>query len=264
MPNGHECQLSALVVAHNEETRLAACLDKLSFADEIVVVLDKCTDGSRDIALSYTDRIVEGSWELEGPRRNAGIDFCRGEWIIEVDADEHIPAELGREVREVVATSEHSRHLLPVDNMIGQRLVRYGWGASFGKGSYAGLFRRGTKIWGDQRVHPSLELTGSQGARLTGRVIHYVDRDTHDMIRRLNNYTSARAKDLVDSGDIGSLANNVRRFFSRFYKCFVSRKGYKEGRMGLLIALCAGLYPLLSYLKAAIALENRKRGPSHD
>ena len=38
-------QLSALVVAYNEEARLAACLDGLTFADETVVVLDKCTDG---------------------------------------------------------------------------------------------------------------------------------------------------------------------------------------------------------------------------
>jgi glycosyltransferase involved in cell wall biosynthesis len=50
--------LSALVVAHNEEDQLADCLACLSFADEIVVVLDRCTDGSRDIARRYTDRII--------------------------------------------------------------------------------------------------------------------------------------------------------------------------------------------------------------
>ena len=39
--------LSALVVAHNEEHNLVDCLDSLKFADQIVVVLDKCTDGSK-------------------------------------------------------------------------------------------------------------------------------------------------------------------------------------------------------------------------
>jgi len=42
----------------------------------------------------------------------------------------------------------------------------------------------------------------------------------------------------------------VRRIFSRFYKCYVGRKGYREGHYGFLIALFAGLYPILSYLKA--------------
>ena len=38
--------LSALVVARNEEARLAACLEKLAFADELVVVLDRSTPQS--------------------------------------------------------------------------------------------------------------------------------------------------------------------------------------------------------------------------
>src|SRR3546814_2057610 len=80
-------RLSALVVAHDEEARLADCLDALRFADEIVVVLDRCTDGSKAIAARYTDRLVEGAWPIEGERRNAGIAACTGDWIFEVDAD---------------------------------------------------------------------------------------------------------------------------------------------------------------------------------
>ena len=83
-------------------------------------------------------------------------------------------------------------------------------------------------------------------------MIHYVDRDISDMIRRLDRYTTAKAADLRDSGNIGSFAANVRRMFSRFYKCYIGRKGYKEGPYGFLIALFAGLYPILSYLKARL------------
>ena len=72
------------------------------------------------------------------------------------------------------------------------------------------------------------------------------------MIRRLDSYTTARAADLRESGNVGSLANNIRRFFSRFFKCYVGRKGYREGGYGFLIALFAGLYPLLSHLKARL------------
>jgi hypothetical protein len=44
----------------------------------------------------------------------------------------------------------------------------------------------------------------------------------------------------------------VRRIFTRFWKCYVGRQGYREGPYGFLIALCAGLYPILSYLKARL------------
>jgi hypothetical protein len=60
---------------------------------------------------------------------------------------------------------------------------------------------------------------------------------------------------LRDSGDIGSYVRNLRRIPTRFWKCYVSRKGYREGPYGFLIALCAGLYPILSYLKARLEKE---------
>ena len=243
-------KLSALVVAHNEEARLAACLEKLTFADEIVVVLDKCTDGSRDIALSFTDRLVEGSWPLEGKRRNEGIDFCRGVWIVEIDADEIVTPELAKEIRSLADGSPFDYHLIPVDNWVGAKLVRRGWGASFGKSAYVGLFRKGSKIWGHQRVHPQLILQGRQGPTLEHRLQHQVDRDFSDMIRRFDRYSTARALDLRDSGDIGSGFHNVRRVFSRFFRCYVARSGWREGGHGFLIAVFAALYPLVSYLKA--------------
>lgn len=247
-----KCVLSAVISVRNEEAQLAECLDGLVFADELVVLLDKCTDGSKDIAARYTDRLIEGDWAVEGDRRNAGIEACRGEWILEIDADERVPDELAREIRDVVSSTRHDWHCVPVDNYIGDRLVRYGWGAYFGKSAYPGLFRKGAKSWGRQRVHPALHFTGSEGPALTRPLLHYVDRDISDMMRRLDSYTTARARDIRESGGGGSFARNLRRMFSRFWKCYVLRKGYREGKYGFLIALFAGLYPILSYLKASL------------
>lgn len=242
-------KLSALVVAHNEEDQLADCLEALAFADELVVVLDKCTDSSDTIAALFTDRIVEGSWEIEGERRNTGLEACTGDWVIEVDADERVSPELAADIREAIKTEKFNYYLVPFDNYVGEHLVRYGWGAAWGVSAAPRLSRKGCKRWGMERIHPGLELTAPEG-RLTERMIHFVDRDISDMILRLDRYTTIRAQDLRQSGDIGSFGHNVRRIFSRFYKCFVGRKGYREGKYGFLIALFAGLYPILSYLKA--------------
>ena len=247
-------RLSALVVAHNEEAQLADCLERLSFADEIVVVLDRCSDGSRDIADRFGARLVEGAWEIEGPRRNAGIAACAGDWVLEVDADERVPAALAQEIRTAIEDAAPGYFLVPFDNYIGDRLVRYGWGASWGVNSAPRLFSRGAKRWGDQRIHPVLTLTGER-RRLRHRMVHFVDRDISDMIARLDRYSTARARDLRDAGDVGGLAGNVRRLFSRFWKCYVGRRGYREGGYGFLIALFAGLYPVLSHLKARLENE---------
>jgi glycosyltransferase involved in cell wall biosynthesis len=244
-------RLSALVVCRNEEARLKSCLERLGFADEIVVVLDRCTDGSKAIAAGFTSRLIEGAWPREGDRRNAGIDACSGDWIVEVDCDEHAPEGLGREIRAAIAGAAPGYFLIPFDNYVGTRLVRHGWGAAIGVSAAPRLFSKGAKRWGPERVHPRLELKGEK-RRLRTPIVHYVDRDISDMLRRLDRYTSARAADLRESGDIGSLAANLRRIFSRFFKCYVGRRGYREGGWGLLVALLAGLYPILSYLKARL------------
>ena len=50
-------ELSVLIVAHNEENIIRTCLSRLDFADEIVIILDNCTDATEDICKSFTDKI---------------------------------------------------------------------------------------------------------------------------------------------------------------------------------------------------------------
>src|ERR1700751_3121891 len=135
--------LSAVGGAHNEEAQLAACLERLRFADEVVVVLDRSTDRSAEIARSFGARIIEGAWELEGPRRNAGLDQCRSDWIIEIDADERVPPALAQEIRGAIAQGSSYIFLVPMANHIGAHRVRYGWGAYNGVAAKPILFRRG-------------------------------------------------------------------------------------------------------------------------
>lgn len=254
-PTGTPPTLSALVVAHNEEAQLADCLGTLGFADEIVVVLDKCSDGSKAIAATFTDRLIEGAWEIEGERRNTGIAACTGDWILEVDADERVPEVLAAEIRATIAATNPPAHfLVPYDNYVGTRLVKYGWGGSWGVNSTVRLFARGCKRWGNQRIHPAVEFEGARG-RLEHAMIHYVDRDIGDMIRRLDRYTAARAHDLRESGLKESFGRNVRRIFTRFWKCYVRRKGYREGHYGFLIALFAAIYPVIAWLRAKLDSE---------
>ena len=256
--------ITALVVARNEAARLPACLASLAQADAILVVLDRSTDASAAIARQHGARVLEGEWALEGERRNAGIAAATSDWVFEVDADEQVPPELWAAIRAVTATSAHAFHRIRIDNYVGGRLILHGWGGSFGTTLKPILFRRGAKRWRAQRVHPGLDWTGPKGTTLEGERItsagirHEVDHDISDMLKRLDRYSSAKAGDLLAAGNIGSLPDNIRRCLSRILKCYVARKGYKEGGWGLLVALCAGLFPLLSHLTARLEPERHR------
>ena len=253
-------KLSALICVHNEEQRLPACLAALSFCDEIVVVADRCSDGTEAIARQYGAVVVSGIFPIEGPRKHAGIARCTGDWILELDADEGVTPAFAQEIRDTVERADAADwYQIPIDNYVGDQLVRHGWGGSFGTASAARLFRRGMKSWKAERVHPGAKLDGVSGGRLTQPLRHMVDEDIADMFARLGRYTALKAQDLADSGKIKSVGDDAFRGVRRFFKCYVSRKGYKEGELGFLIALMAALYPILSNLRAREILRTRAK-----
>ncbi len=251
--------LSVVLCVHNEEQVLEACLQRLAFADEVIVLLDRCSDRSQDIARRYAHRLISGEFPLEGPRRATAVGAASGDWILEVDADEIVTAALAAEIRAMVNSEPAADFFqVPIENYVGDHLIRHGWGGSFGTTSVARLFRQGVKTWGLERVHPTVRFQGRQGPTLRHGIAHRVDTDIGDMMHRLERYTALRAADLSQKPR-GGVASNLFRALRRFYKCYVGRKGYREGDWGVLIALMAALYPLISTLRARLEAEGPGR-----
>ena len=252
-------KLTALVVARNEENKIASCLKRLKYADEIIVVLDRSKDKTKTIAKKFKAVIYEGSWKMEADRRNFGINKSKNNWVLEVDADEHVPKELFLEIREKLKNAIPGYFLIPFDNFIGKRRVRYGWGASWGVSAAPRLSFKGCKVWQKgQLIHPSIKLKGEK-KWLNNRILHYVDDNLNDMLKRLIRYTDLKSEDLINQKQkLPNFFIVLRKGISRFFKCYISRKGYKEGRIGFLIAVMASLYIVISYIKADEKM-NKKR-----
>jgi glycosyltransferase involved in cell wall biosynthesis len=249
----NKIRLSAVVVAHNEEYHLGDCLKTLSFVDELVVVLDKCSDKSKEIALKYTKNIVEGSWDIEGERRNIALDNCSGEWVLELDADERISENLKQEIISKISSNIECNFEAKIYNHIGNRLVKYGWLRSIAVYERQFIHRNGNKKYAEDRsIHPIANLVG-EVIMLDNPIIHYMDKDIADLINRFNRYTSLRANDVVSSGKEikkSELLSLLLSFINRFFKAFIKHKGYKDGGLGLFVSILCSSYDLVANLKA--------------
>lgn len=250
-------ELSALVVAHNEEANLPDCLAGLRFADEIVVVLDRCTDGSKAIAERIATRVIEGAWPIEGDRRNTGIAACRGRWILELDADERVHPALAELIRASLPWLPAGHVLVPIDNYIGSRLVQHGWVHPIGNSRRNTLFTRGDKSWGSGSVHPAITLGGqrsSLGDDLPPgqRISHLVDRDIADFVARIDRYSTALARDWRAKDMRFGFATALRKGLTRSFKSYTRRGGWREGPWGLFLATMACWCMLLAYFKASL------------
>ena len=252
-----DVRLSLLIVAHNEELQIADCIESGEFADEIIVLLDRSSDKTGLIAEGLGAKIIKGEWPDEGERRSAGIDGCSGDWVLELDADERVTPELAKEISGTLDFPLADYYIVPFKNFIGGRYVEFGWGAYNGVGAKAALFCRGKKQWHCGTVHPKITLEGKR-SEMVSCIEHYVDDDIEGMYARLNRYSSAAAVDALATGNIPSGFASFRRFFSRFLKSYYSKRGYREGFIGLALALFSALYPVLTYIKAQEGLEDNK------
>src|SRR3712207_1444686 len=99
-------QLTAAVLARDEAAVLAECLASLTFADEVLVLVDAATrDATRDIARAYGARVEERAFDTFAAQRDAALRLARGEWVLFVDADERVTPALRSEVLSRVADS---------------------------------------------------------------------------------------------------------------------------------------------------------------
>ena len=251
-------KLSALVCAHNDEARLADCLRRLDFCDEVVVVADRCTDRSQEIARQFGARVIDGIFPLESQRKTAGLAACLGEWVLEVEADEYVEGTLAYEIRAAI----HGRpggdwFDVPVNNFVGSTLVRRGWGSGLGEVMAARLYRRRVKRWKARRVDPAVVLEGRFAGELETPILRHAAPDVGHMMARLNHQTSLRAQDLADAGDAGDLPTDLISAIGRFWTSYVWRQGVREGELGFLIAMMAGLDAVLSGVRARELLKAR-------
>ena len=247
-----EATIAALVVVPNVGLTLEDCLKRLGWVDDILVVLESSTDETKNVVDKYKGRIVQCLWKTEGLSRNSGIDSCRADWILEIDTDGWITNELAEEIRETISDPYYDAYKLRVNNYIGGKLVTNGWGVDpFGKRSYIGLFKKGAKLWGSQRVSPDITVIGKQAPNeLKNPVISRKYENISAMLGQMDYFTTLRAKDLVENGEIASLVNSFGKFLYRFFKIYLRHGSYKEGGYGFMLALCTGLYPLVSNIKA--------------
>jgi glycosyltransferase involved in cell wall biosynthesis len=90
--------LSVIIPTFNEEETLPGCLDSVAFADEILVVDSFSTDGTLAMARGRGARVVQREYGYSAQQKNWAIPQARHEWVLLVDADERVTAELREEI----------------------------------------------------------------------------------------------------------------------------------------------------------------------
>ena len=239
--------LSVVVITKNEESRLRECLESAAWADEIVVVDDSSTDRTTAVAREFTDKVFERKMDIEGKHRNFAYQLTKNEWVFSLDADERVTPELREEITVLLnAGPTCNGYTIPRKNFVGKYWVRYG-------GMYPSaqlrLFRKDKFKYDEQaEVHPQAYMPDPRGA-LKSDILHYTYRDFSDAIAKLDRQTDLEAKKwLRENREVG-VFSVIRKMIDRFIRAYYSKKGYKDGVVGLFLAVNSSMYQFLSFAK---------------
>jgi len=242
-------RVSVVVITQNMEHVIAECLDSVAWADEIIAIDSHSTDATREICRQYTDKICRRMYHYAADQKNFGIRQATGDYVLIVDADERVSTELAAEIRRVLGGPR------PADVYhIPRRLIMHGRWIRFG-GEYPRaqprLFRNGTALYRNQRVHAPLEFDGSE-AVLRSDLLHHSYRDLSDLLKRMNTFSTRRAQDHVERG------RKIRWYHflwvgGIFVHKYLLRGGFRDGMLGLFHSTAMSLYVLSTYAKVCYA-----------
>ncbi|MBE2245471.1 MAG: glycosyltransferase family 2 protein [Burkholderiaceae bacterium] len=244
-------RLSVIVITKNEAGRLPTCLASVAFADEIIVVDSGSSDGTQEIARGLGARVIEtADWPGFGPQKQRALDAATGDWVLSIDADEWLDAQLATAIRQLLADDAGQPAALQVDRLsafCGQWMRAGSWYPD----RLVRLFRRGQARFSDDQVHERLIVAGAaaQWPTLPGLLLHNSITSLHDGIEKMNRYTTGRALDLRGKGRSGGLGAALAHGLSAFLRSYLLRRGFLDGRRGFVLAALDAQSSYARYLK---------------
>jgi glycosyltransferase involved in cell wall biosynthesis len=248
-------RLSVTIVTFNEEERLRACLESVTWADEIVVVDAESTDKTVALAREFTDRVWVRPWPGFAVQKNFAIEQAAGDWVLSLDADEQVTPELRHRIGLVLgADGPADGYSVPRRNIFWGAWVRHG-------GLYPDyqlrLFRRRAGRFVGDAVHESLSVDG-RVERIAEALLHHSYRGIEDFVQRSNRYSSLAAKDWIDRGRRVGMADLVLRPLGRFLSMYIMRLGFLDGWRGFVLAVLYADYVFLRMAKTWLCEPNRR------
>ena len=267
-----------VICCADAQATLPATLASVAWADEVVVVDSGSTDVTSEIARTTADRYVVEPWRGYTEQKKYGVSLARHDWVLVLDGDEEVSAELAAELRALDAAAVEGVDVLtmPRRNHVLGRPVRAWW-----PDTQSRLIHRGRARWSDDVLHDAREPSAPGRVRaLAGHLEHKRvagggatggHEAGGDPVGWTDYFSGARldarlldtARQMHDRGRRVSWVGLWGRPWFAFWKFYLLKRGVLDGSFGLLVAQKAMVSTQLKYA-ALWAVQQERRGRSPD
>ena len=229
--------LAVALIVKNEEKHLQACLETVKdWVDEIVLLDSGSTDQTEAIARQYTDKFYTNlEWPGFGKQRQLAQNHVESDFVLWLDADERVTDTLRQDILHVI--SQHEEGVIYRINRLTTAFakeIRYsGWSPDW----VVRLYKTSDTKYNDALVHESVMIPdGFKVVSLKGRLKHFTYEKLSEYTRKTQLYMQSWA-DQREGKKSASLLGAFSHGFFRFFKMYVIKRGFLDGRHGFLLAV---------------------------
>lgn len=238
--------ISLIIIARNEEKNLPRCLNSAApWVTEIVGVINRCTDKTKEILESYGAKVYEHEWEGFTNQKNNALKYALQPWVLSIDADEEISPYLARSIQEFIESKQdyNGAYWARKTWFLGRWIKHGDWYPDH----VLKLFKREKGRFCGGRIHETVIVDGAV-KKLKGNLLHYSFNSIDHMSKKFLSYAEAFLNDKLEKGhNQFSITKTILRAFWRFFRCYFVRLGFLDGYPGFYIAVNQSFYTLFRY-----------------
>jgi glycosyltransferase involved in cell wall biosynthesis len=254
-------KITAVVIAFNEEKKIADAVRSLEWADEIIVVDSGSQDRTREIAENCGAKIITQKWLGFSKQKQFAVDAAKNDWIFSLDADERVSEKLKYEILRLKNFSETEiadGYKISRLSFYMNRPIRHGgwypdWQLRF--------FNRRKGAWKEVLIHESVQMAAeARVEKLNADILHFsVENAAHHHQMIGERYAPLAARQMYEKNRRTSPLKIATAGLSAFFQTYFLKAGVLDGLPGFCIARFAAHHAFLKHLLLWEMQKNRRR-----
>ena len=239
-------KISAIIITKNEEHSIRECLSSISWVDEIIVVDSGSKDQTLKICKEFGVKVFSKPWRGFGLQKNEALKHAKYKWILSIDADEIITPQLKKEIISIVKSNNpSSAYSIKRRSFYCGKLIRFsGWQSDF----VVRFFQKKLCKFSNDLVHEKVIVNGDI-SKTNSYMIHNTFENFEEVIKKINIYSSLSASMLHKNKKKGSLKKAILHAFWSFFKTYIIKLGFLDGRSGLMLSISNAEGTYYRYIK---------------